>query len=250
MASDKTNIHARIEAELAALANPVQRDNLMRFFKTGKGQYGEGDRFLGVKVPQTRSVVKRHAADCPLDEARKLIVSPCHELRLAGLLILCRKFKLAWKRPDERQALVDTYLAHTAFINNWDLVDLSCYELLGSWLLDKPRTLLYELAAPGRSLWENRIAIVTTLQFIRHGEFDDTLALADRLLHHPHDLIHKAVGWMLREVGKRDRSRLENFLAPRSSAMPRTMLRYAIEKFPEPLRQHYLGIRPRAQARP
>jgi len=250
MKSDFTDTSVRIEAELAALVNPVQRETLMRFFKTGKGQYGEGDRFLGVKVPQTRSVVKRFAADCPLSEVRRLIVSPYHEVRLAGLLILCRKFKLARKRPDERQALVDTYLAHTAYVNNWDLVDLSCYELLGSWLLDKPRDLLYELAAPERSLWENRIAIVTTMQFIRHGELDDTLAIADRLLHHSHDLIHKAVGWLLREVGKRDRGRLEEFLEPRSAAMPRTMLRYAIEKFPEPLRLRYLGVMPSAPARP
>jgi len=212
----------------------------MRFFKTGKGQYGEGDRFLGVKVPQTRSVVRRYAAACSLGDVEELIVSPYHEVRLCALLILCSKFKRAKKHPEEQRAYVESYLAHTDCINNWDLVDLSCYELLGNWLLDKDRTLLYEMAEPNRSIWENRIAIVTTMQFVRHGEFADTLALADKLLDHPHDLIHKAVGWLLREVGKRDRNALEAFLEPRCSIMPRTMLRYAIEKFPESLRQLYL----------
>jgi len=213
----------------------------MRFFKTGKGQYGEGDRFLGVKVPQTRAVVRKYAAACSLDDVKSLIVSPYHEVRLCALLILCSKFKRAKKRPEEQRACVELYLARTDFINNWDLVDLSCYELLGSWLLDKDRTLLYEMAEPHRSVWENRIAIVTTMQFVRHGEFADTLAIADKLLHHQHDLIHKAVGWLLREVGKRDQKTLEAFLGPRCASMPRTMLRYAIEKFPESLRRLYLA---------
>jgi 3-methyladenine DNA glycosylase AlkD len=230
-----------IKRELKSLASPTQREVLMRFFKTGKGQYGEGDKFLGVKVPQTRAVVKKYAASCLLADIEKLVVSPYHEVRLAALLILCRKFKLAKGRPDEQREYVNTYLAHTDYINNWDLVDLSCYELLGNWLLDKDRDVLYEMAAPGLSLWENRIAIVTTMQFIRHGEFNDTLAIADKLLLHPHDLMHKAVGWLLREVGKRDRKLLKTYLKPRYKAMPRTMLRYAIEKFPEPLRKRYLA---------
>jgi len=229
-----------IEHELETLANAQQREVLMRFFKTGKGQYGEGDKFLGVKVPQTRAVVKRYVAECSLADIEKLIISPYHEVRLAALLILCRKFKLAKGNPAAQEEYVNTYLAHTDFINNWDLVDLSCYELLGNWLLDKDRTLLYGMAASERSLWENRIAIVTTMQFIRHGEFNDTLAIADKLLLHPHDLMHKAVGWLLREVGKRDRELLESYLKPRYTAMPRTMLRYAIEKFPESLRKRYL----------
>jgi len=235
-----SSVQTVIEHELKALASPAQREVLMRFFKTGKGQYGEGDKFLGVKVPQTRAVVKKYASKCSLADIEKLIVSPYHEIRLAALLILCRKFKLAKGRPDEQREHVDTYLKHTDFINNWDLVDLSCYELLGNWLLDKDRDVLYEMAAPGLSLWKNRIAIVTTMQFIRHGEFDDTLAIADKLLLHPHDLMHKAVGWLLREVGKRDRKLLESYLKPRYAAMPRTMLRYAVEKFPEPLRKRYL----------
>jgi len=230
---------SHVEHEIKALANAQQREVLMRFFKTGKGQYGEGDKFLGVKVPHIRAVVKKYAAVCSLADIEKLIVSPYHEVRLAALLILCRKFKLAKGRPDEQREYVGTYLAHTDFINNWDLVDLSCYELLGNWLLDKERDVLYKMSAPGLSLWENRIAIVTTMQFIRHGEFNDTLAIADKLLLHPHDLIHKAVGWLLREVGKRDRELMETYLKPRYRTMPRTMLRYAIEKFPENLRKRY-----------
>ncbi len=213
----------------------------MRFFKTGKGQYGEGDRFLGVKVPQVRALVRRHAKSCSFAEIERLVASPYHEIRLAALLVLVHRFKLAKKRPEEQRKYVDTYLGNTEFINNWDLVDLSCYELLGNWLLGKDCTLLYEMASPARSLWENRIAIVTTMQFIRHGEFNHTLAIADRLMTHPHDLIHKAVGWMLREVGKRDRDLLESYLKPRFKSMPRTMLRYAIERFPEPLRKSYLS---------
>lgn len=242
---DNMDMRKTIESELKALASPSQREVLMRFFKTGKGQYGEGDRFLGVKVPQTRAVVRKHAAACSLEDVEALIVSPYHEVRLCALLILCSQFKRAKNRPEEQKAYVESYLAHADYINNWDLVDLSCYELLGNWLLDKDRTLLYEMAKPDRSIWENRIAIVTTMQFIRHGEFADTLAIADKLLHHSHDLIHKAVGWLLRELGKRDQGVLETFLKPRCATMPRTMLRYAIEKFPDALRQHYLqGAKP------
>jgi 3-methyladenine DNA glycosylase AlkD len=140
----------------------------------------------------------------------------------------------------QRQECVDFYLNHTAYINNWDLVDLSCYPLLGEWLLDKDRTLLYDLARSGTNLWEQRIGMVSTMTFIRHGQLEDTFAIADILLHHPHDLIHKAVGWLLREAGKRDKAALEAFLQLRYPTMPRTMLRYAIEKFPEEERKLYL----------
>jgi len=184
--------------------------------------------------------VKQFAESCTYADFTTLIASPLHEVRLAALLILCRKFQLARKCPDEQQRCVDLYLQHTARINNWDLVDLSCYVLLGNWLLNRNRALLYDLAAPERSLWENRIAIVTTLQFIRHGESEDTLALATRLLAHPHDLIHKAVGWMLREVGKRCQPLLEAYLKEHLRQMPRTALRYAIEKFPPQLRRQYM----------
>ena len=143
-------------------------------------------------------------------------------------------------RGVSQRACVDFYLGHTRFINNWDLVDLSCYPLLGVWLLDKDRSLLYELAREGKTLWEQRIGIVSTMTFIRHGQLADTFAIADILLHHPHDLIHKAVGWLLREAGKRDKTALVSFLQPRAATMPRTMLRYAIERFPEKERQSYL----------
>ena len=252
---------------MMAKADPSQAPGLSRFFKCGPGQYGEGDRFLGIKVPVTRAVVK----DCwrsavPKDwqqtgfpELERCIASEYHEIRLAALLSLVQIFSHARGDQALRQRCIDFYLSHTAFINNWDLVDLSCYPLLGEWLLDTDRTLLYDLARSGRTVWERRIGIVSTMTFIRHGQTSDTFAIADILLHHPHDLIHKAVGWLLREAGKRDREALERWLRqapppavedvapppgrtslPRYRQMPRTMLRYAIEKFPEPVRQSYL----------
>ena len=226
--------------ELREIGDPVQREALMRFFKTGKGQYGEGDRFLGVKVPQARAIVKAHWAECSDADVAALITSPYHEARLAGLLVLCRRYKAAKGDEAAQVQIVEQYLGYTRYINNWDLVDLTCYEILGDWYLMRDRSLLKQLARHGKSMWEQRIAIVTTMQFIRHGDFDTTLEIALILLNHPHDLIHKAVGWMLREVGKRDRVILEGFLKPRYKTMPRTMLRYAIEKFPERLRQKYL----------
>ena len=221
-------------------ADPTQVDGLSRFFKTGPGQYGEGDRFLGIKVPVTREVVKRCWREAGFRELEECLSSPYHEARLAGLLALVERFSHARRDPALRQACVDFYLSHTERINNWDLVDLSCYPLLGEWLLDNERSLLYDLARNGKSIWEQRIGIVSTMTFIRHGQLEDTFAIADILLDHPHDLIHKAVGWLLREAGKRDKSALEAFLLPRYRRMPRTMLRYAIEKFPEEERQKYL----------
>lgn len=226
--------------EMFLNARPSQVPGLSRFFKTGPGQYGEGDRFLGITVPVTRSVVKRFWRETSFPELEECIGSEYHELRLAALLALVEIFSHARKDAAQQQRCVDFYLAHTDRINNWDLVDLSCYPLLGQWLLDKDRTLLYELARCGKSIWEQRIGIVSTMTFIRHGELSDTFAIADILLHHPHDLIQKATGWLLREAGKRDRTTLEAFLDPRYKDMPRTMLRYAIEKFPEAERQRYL----------
>ena len=226
---------------MMAHADPSQVAGLSRFFKTGPGQYGEGDQFLGIKVPVTREVVRGCWREVSFPELEECISSEYHEVRLAALLTLVEIFKHAKKDPALRQQCVDFYLVHTAFINNWDLVDLSCYPLLGEWLLDKDRALLYDLARNGRTLWEQRIGIVSTMIFIRHGQLDDTFAIADILLHHPHDLIHKAVGWLLREAGKKDKAALESFLALRYRQMPRTMLRYAIEKFPEPERQSYLN---------
>ena len=226
--------------ELLLLADPSQVEGLARFFKTGPGQYGEGDRFLGIKVPVTREVVKNCWSRTGFDELEDCLASEYHEIRLAGLLTLVEIFSHAKKDPALRQKCVDFYLAHTDRINNWDLVDLSCYPLLGVWLLDKERDLLYDLARDGKNIWEQRIGIVSTMTFIRHGQLDDTFAIADILLHHPHDLIHKAVGWLLREAGKRDVDALKAFLEPRYKTMPRTMLRYSIEKFPEEERVKYL----------
>ena len=221
-------------------ADPSQAPGLARFFKTGPGQYGEGDKFLGIKVPVTREVVRRCWREVGFAELEECLASEYHEVRLAGLLALVQVFAHAKKDQALRRRCVDFYLSHTDRINNWDLVDLSCYPLLGEWLLDKDRTLLYDLARSGKTLWEQRIGIVSTMTLVRHGQLEDTFAIADILLHHPHDLIHKAVGWLLREAGKRDKAALTAFLAPRYRSMPRTMLRYAIEKFPEAERKSYL----------
>ena len=230
----------RLLTEMLSRADASQVAGLSRFFKTGPGQYGEGDRFLGIKVPVTRDVVKHCWRETGFPELEECVVNEYHEVRLAALLTLIEFFRHARKDPALQGRYIDFYLDHTASINNWDLVDLSCYPLLGEWLLDKDRSLLYELARSGKTLWEQRIGIVSTMTFIRHGDLDDTFAIADILLHHPHDLIHKAVGWLLREAGKRDRAALEAFLEPRWRSMPRTMLRYAIEKFPDDARRNYL----------
>ena len=222
-------------------ADPSQVAGLSRFFKTGPGQYGEGDMFLGIKVPVTRAVVKECWRQTSFEDLEECIASKYHELRLAALLTLVEIFSHARKEPLLQQRCIDFYLSHTDRVNNWDLVDLSCYPLLGVWLLDKDRTLLYDLARGGKTIWEQRIGIVSTMTFIRHGQLEDTFAIADILLHHPHDLIQKAVGWLLREAGKRDKSALVAFLLPRFRTMPRTMLRYAIEKFPDSERQAYLA---------
>ena len=214
----------------------------MRFFKTGPGQYGEGDKFLGIKVPVTRSFVKECWKDVGFTELEECIMSEYHEIRLAALLTLVQIFTHAKKKPELQEQCVDFYLSHTDRINNWDLVDLSCYELIGSWLLDKDRTLLYDLARNGRNIWEQRIGMVSTMQFIRHGQTADTYAIADILLNHKHDLIQKAVGWLLREAGKRDADELRRWLQPRANTMPRTALRYAIEKFPDSERRSWLAL--------
>ena len=242
--------------EITARADERQVEGLSRFFKTGPGQYGEGDKFLGIKVPVTREVVKACWRETSMQDLEECIASEYHEVRLAALLALVEIFAHAKRFPVKpgmtkttscparpgisQQDCVDFYLAHTDRINNWDLVDLSCYPLLGVWLLDKDRQLLYDFARNGKTIWEQRIGMVSTMTFIRHGQLKDTFDIADILLHHPHDLIHKAVGWLLREAGKRDKEALVQYLGPRYQTMPRTMLRYAIEKFPEAERQSYL----------
>ena len=236
----------RLYTEILAHQDPTQVEGLARFFKTGKGQYGEGDKFLGIKVPVTREVVKRCWKETTFEDLEQCIRSEYHEMRLAALLTLVKKASQASPPAPlqkERGDIIRFYLAHTEYINNWDLVDLSCYELLGTWLLDKDRTLLYDLARDGKTIWEQRIGIVSTMQFIRHGQLDDTYAIADLFLEKPqplHDLLQKAVGWLLREAGKRDERRLKEWLSTRCQAMPRTMLRYAIEKLSERERHAFL----------
>lgn len=229
--------------EILAHQDPSQVEGLSRFFKTGKGQYGEGDRFLGIKVPVTRQVVKQCWKETDFGDLETCIRSEYHEMRLAALLALIQVFKHAKKDIKVQKSCIDFYLTHTEYVNNWDLVDLSCYELLGTWLLDKDRALLYDLARHGKTIWEQRIGMVSTMQFLRHGQLDDTYAIADIFLKKPqplHDLLQKAVGWLLREAGKRDEQRLKDWLSTRYQAMPKTMLRYAIEKFPEDERKTYL----------
>ena len=225
-----------IQSRLRSLASPETALVLQGFFKTGPGQYGAGDVFLGIKVPTIRAVAKEFT-DVGLDTAIDLLHSRFHEERLLALLFLLRHF--AAGGAHERRSAYQAYLANTAWINNWDLVDLSAPPVVGAYLADKSRAQLYQLVR-SPSLWERRIAMVATLHFIRRGDFDDTLLLAERLLHDREDLMHKATGWMLREVGKRDQERLESFLQQHCQAMPRTMLRYAIERFPETLRQAHL----------
>ena len=225
--------------DLRSLASPEKQSVLLRFFKTGPGEYGEGDRFLGVMVPQIRAVAKAHPDASPA-AVDALLASPWHEARECALFLLCDRYPRSSRA--NRNAIHARYLAAAAAnrVNNWDLVDLSAPTLVGLHLLDKPRGLLDDLARRP-SLWENRIAVVSTLAFVRRGGLDDAFRLSAALLPHPHDLIHKAVGWVLRECGKRDPDRLRAFLAAHLPSLPRTTLRYAIERFPAPERATWLA---------
>ena len=228
----------RAQRDLAALANPAEAANLQRFFKTGPGEYGAGDVFRGIRVPALRRLVPQHA-DLPLADVLPLLQSKHHEDRLFALLLLVRLFE----RGDEaRQRLVfDAYLGHTRHINNWDLVDLSAPNIVGAWTATHGTAVLQRLVR-SQSLWERRIAIVATFALIRRKRHAATLALSRKLLADREDLLHKATGWMLREVGKRDPGALTAFLDQHAGVMPRTMLRYAIERFPEQERQKYLRL--------
>lgn len=215
---------------LLALYSEEKRLILPRFFKTGKDEYGEGDRFIGVVVPNIRLVAKEFK-DASFTTVKELLASPWHEMRLCGLLILVQQ-----SRKEVSREVFNFYLSVTDRINNWDLVDLTAPQIVGGYLLDKPRDVLYRLAE-SPLLWDNRIAIVSTVTFIRRGDLEDTYQLATKMMGHPHDLMHKAIGWMLREAGKKDSERLYDYVEAQRLEMPRTMLRYAIEKFDQPTRQ-------------
>ena len=224
-----------LKRELKAKASPKKAKVLKRFFKTGKGEYGQGDVFLGVVVPEIRKTAKKYNT-LKLKDAVKLLHSKIHEERLAALLILVEKFQA----DEEKEAVYKIYLKNTKYINNWDLVDLSADKIIGEYLFDKSKDILYKLAK-SKNIWERRIAIMATFDFIKKDKFGETLKIAKMLLPDTHDLIHKAVGWMLREVGKRNLKVEEGFLKKYFQKMARTALRYAIEKFPEKKRKRYLS---------
>jgi 3-methyladenine DNA glycosylase AlkD len=219
---------------LVARSDEEKKIVLPRFFKTGKGQYGEGDKFLGVTVPNIREVAKEFN-DINFDIIEELIHSPWHEMRMCALLILVNNSK-----KEVTKDTFDFYLSQTKYINNWDLVDLSAPQIVGKFLLDKKHDILYRLAESDL-LWDNRIAIVSTLTFIRNNDLDDTYQLSLKMMNHKHDLMHKAIGWMLREAGKRDTKRLYDFIMEYKNIMPRTMLRYSIEKFDKETRKELMS---------
>jgi 3-methyladenine DNA glycosylase AlkD len=227
---------SELRTMLNVSANLEQAKLLQRFFKTGPGEYGEGDIFLGLKVPALRSIARQHL-ELTLNELQQLIISPVHEERMAALMILVIRFPKC--KPEEKEKIFKFYLKNARNINNWDLVDLSAPQIMGGYLIDKNKEILEKLAV-SKNLWEKRISILATFQFIKEKQFKTSLIIAEKLLNDQHDLIHKAVGWMLREIGKRDLKTEEGFLKSRYNKMPRTMLRYAIEKFPEKKRKAYL----------
>lgn len=229
-----------VKSQLLELCDPIRAVHSLRFFKTGKGQYGEGDKFIGCTVPQTRSVAAKYSK-LPLEEVAHLLKDEIHECRLCALVILTNKYNKA--NELDRFEILNFYISHTNYINNWDLVDISAHKIVGEWFKNREdRSLIYQLA-DSDLLWDQRIAIVSTFTLIRNNDFNDILSLSEKFLSHKHDLIHKACGWMLREVGKRDEAVLTYFLEQFAHQMPRTMLRYSIEKFDEELRKHYLNIK-------
>jgi 3-methyladenine DNA glycosylase AlkD len=228
-----------ISATLQNFADPQQAAHLQRFFKTGPGDYAEGDVFIGIKAPVLRKVAEQFR-NLPLTEVETLLRSEIHEFRFTALVLLIQHYQNG--NAARREAVFECYVKNANHINNWDLVDISAPHIIGAHLLDLPRDLLYQWAYD-EYLWRRRIAIVATFAFIRRNDFADTLALAEILRSDTHDLIHKAVGWMLREVGKRDVATAREFLDSYAAQLPRTTLRYAIEKFPPTLRQAYLNKR-------
>ena len=229
---------AAVRKRLRDVADPKDAIFLQRFFKTGPGQYGEGDHFLGIRVPMTRTL-SREFAGLSIADVEKLLHDKWHEARLLALVMLANRYSRGG--PSERETIFRAYLANTAYINNWDLVDLSAPNIVGAHLESRSRAPLDKLAI-SKSLWERRIAIVATHWFIRHNQYDDTLRISTGLLGDTHDLIHKAVGWMLREVGKRDERVLESYLDDHATHMPRTALRYSIERLSPVKRKHYMRV--------
>lgn len=227
-------------------ADETQRLNLMRFFKTQKGQYGEGDQFLGLKVPQTREIVKAARGDIPLSEIEKLLYNKWHEVRLCGFLLLVEEMKKSLPKKktnpaERRDEIAEFYLRHAQQANNWDLVDLSCRDIIGEWILhSEGNERILDTLADSDNLWKQRIAVVATWPLIKQRRFDEIFHISTKLLEHPHDLIHKAIGWMLREVGKVDSDSLRHYLATYYEKIPRTSLRYAIERFSASERQYWL----------
>ena len=233
-----TKISNEITQSLLNAADGDKAITMQRFFKTGKGEYGEGDIFIGVSVPQQRAIAKQFQKDCTKKDVITLLDSPIHEERLTGVFILVDKFKKSIKSNQEKE-WVDLYIEKADKMNNWDLVDSSAHLILGKWLENKDRKILYEFAQ-SNSLWKNRISLVSTLYFIRKKDFKDALLLCELALPHQHDLIHKAAGWMLKEIYEKDPNPTCKFIDTFKDKMPRTMLRYAIEKMPEPQRKTYL----------
>jgi 3-methyladenine DNA glycosylase AlkD len=227
----------QIRKELLLLGNQERANKLAIFFKTGKGQYGEGDVFLGIPVPQQRKVAKKYMG-LSFDDLLELLSGKIHEFRLTALLILVLKYSKV--DVSEKKIIYNFYLKNINFVNNWDLVDLTAPKIVGDYLVNRDRSILFELVKSD-SLWERRIAVLATFCFIKNNDFNDAFSISKVLLHDQHDLIHKAVGWMLREIGKRDQEALEEFLMKYHKKIPRTMLRYAIEKFEEEKRKYYLS---------
>ncbi|MBO4954968.1 MAG: DNA alkylation repair protein [Muribaculaceae bacterium] len=240
------SVSAQITARMEAMADATQAAHLSRFFQTAPGQYGYGDKFLGIRVPDTRAIVKELGRECTIADVDALTSSPWHELRLAGFLLLIGLFRKCRRDVIRKKEIVDYYLSILHRGNNWDLVDLVAPKILGEWVLAFPpeRDILFRLADREGELWHQRVAVVSTWTLIRGGRTAEAVELCTRLLAHPHHLMHKATGWMLREVGKHGAmNELMAFLDTYAAVMPRTMLRYAIERLPEELRRHYLSVR-------
>lgn len=235
------NIIKKWQSELMAVSNPEKIKIFSSFFKTGKGEYGEGDKFIGLSVPINRKVSTRYC-DVSFSVIQSMLHDDVHEFRLAALLALVHRYKKSVS-SDERKAIVDFYLSNADWCNNWDLVDLSAPYILGQYLLESPCFGLLDYLSISDNLWRQRIAIVSTLMLIRHGRYEDVIRLSKRYILHTHPLIHKATGWMLREVGKRNLPTLLGFLDEFAVAMPRTMLRYAIERLDAPTRQYYMKLK-------